>query len=322
MTKKISIIVPVYNAEKTIGRCVEALLNQSYNNIEIILVDDGSKDSSFSICKGYSELDKRVIVVQKRNGGVSSARNLGLDNATGEYVMFCDSDDWVESNWCELLINNYQEDSLTMCGFFSIDNENKRTEVCVEEEIKKISRADYLDTKLLGGFVPWNKIYSARVIKENHLKFPSNLTLGEDKIFVWNYLKAIHGDIICIGKCLVNYVWPQNDSLTVNLPWDYYAQCEDIFYRIIADINQGVVCSSVAKRAFYNDCYLQYERAIRRVLRGKEEKRYQTSNMIMKSEAYQQCCHHTEITSNPVVRAVCRCKNCFGVYLLMCIGKY
>ena len=110
MKELISIIVPVYNAEKTLTRCVEALLGQTYSNIEILLIDDGSKDRSLDICREFARKDPRLKVIYKKNGGVSSARNAGLDTATGTYVMFCDSDDWVESDWCETLLNAYETD--------------------------------------------------------------------------------------------------------------------------------------------------------------------------------------------------------------------
>ena len=93
---KISVIVPVYNVETYQARCVDSILNQSYANLEVILVDDGSKDASGSICDKYAEKDNRIRVIHKENGGLSSARNAGLDVACGEYITFVDSDDWIE----------------------------------------------------------------------------------------------------------------------------------------------------------------------------------------------------------------------------------
>lgn len=101
----ISIIVPVYNSEKTIIRCVDSILQQTYRNFELLLINDGSKDSSGTICDEYAQKDSRIRVLHKANGGVSSARNLGLDNAKGEWITFCDSDDTVMPNW----IDNFNE---------------------------------------------------------------------------------------------------------------------------------------------------------------------------------------------------------------------
>ena len=107
MEKLISIIVPVYNAERTLHRCVTSLVEQIYPNIEILLVNDGSKDASLEMCRGYERQDSRIRVIDKPNGGVSSARNAGLDVARGEYIMFCDSDDWVSPLWCEHMVRNH-----------------------------------------------------------------------------------------------------------------------------------------------------------------------------------------------------------------------
>ena len=100
----ISIIVPVYNVEQYLSRCVNSLVNQTYHNIEIILVDDGSPDRCGEMCDEYAKRDKRVVVIHKSNGGLSDARNKGLDVAKGDYVMFVDSDDWIELETCSIII--------------------------------------------------------------------------------------------------------------------------------------------------------------------------------------------------------------------------
>ena len=95
----ISIIVPIYNAEQYLHRCIDSILHQNYTDFELLLIDDGSKDASGAICDEYAAKDTRVRVFHKENGGVSSARNLGLDNAQGEYITFCDADDYVDQEW-------------------------------------------------------------------------------------------------------------------------------------------------------------------------------------------------------------------------------
>ena len=103
MTPKISVIVPVYNTEKYLRRCIDSVLAQTYQDFELLLIDDGSKDSSGAICDEYAAKDARVRVFHKENGGVSSARNLGLDNARGEWVTFVDSDDYIEKKLSQVL---------------------------------------------------------------------------------------------------------------------------------------------------------------------------------------------------------------------------
>ena len=103
MTDKISVIIPVYNAEKYISDCLESVVRQTYKNLEILLVDDGSKDGSAGICQEWCKKDARIRLLQKENGGVSSARNLGLQEASGEYVTFVDEDDWIGERMLEKL---------------------------------------------------------------------------------------------------------------------------------------------------------------------------------------------------------------------------
>lgn len=110
MSEKISIVVPIYKVEKFLDRCMNSIINQTYKNIEIILVDDGSPDNCPQLCDQYSEIDQRIVVIHKKNGGLSDARNAGLDIATGEFVIFVDSDDYIESDLCEKCIKLFSDD--------------------------------------------------------------------------------------------------------------------------------------------------------------------------------------------------------------------
>lgn len=323
--KKISIIVPVYNAEKTLTRCVDSLLEQNYPNIEIILVDDGSKDHSLSLCRDYAEKYDRICVISKLNNGVSSARNAGLNAATGDYVMFCDSDDWVEPDWCETMVNAYKPGHLVMCGYYC------HKEDCIfgggEENTtqKEIPKEDYLLTMQIGGFAPWNKLYSREIIEAAKIRFPESITLGEDKLFVWRYLCQLTDGIIYCKKPLNHYVWPQGHSLTTNLPEDYYKQCQKIFYEIQRDIENGVACSGRAKKQFYQDSYYQYECAIRRVFQSKSmsiKKKLRLVDEIMKDNGYHICVQCVQLPANKIVRYFCKSGNSMGIYLLFLLGKY
>lgn len=115
--EKLSVIVPIYNAEKHLNRCIQSIINQTYTNIELLLIDDGSKDSSGEICDKYAASDERIRVFHKKNGGVSSARNVGLDNATGYYIAFVDSDDYLMPNAYEILIKNSTANNQPIIGF-------------------------------------------------------------------------------------------------------------------------------------------------------------------------------------------------------------
>lgn len=227
MDELISIIVPVYNAAKSLPRCVRSLTGQTYRNLEILLVNDGSKDDSLAVCRSLAEQDDRIRVIDKPNGGVSSARNAGLDAAAGKYIMFCDSDDWVEPDWCAAMVENCAEDDLTIC-------EIERTNALAQTgkpELEIRERKELLHAPLLMCAV-WNKIYLRSVIESNHLRFPQQLSLGEDFAFVLSYVCAIGGKLRYYHRELYHYDDSNEDSLSRKAP--SLEQC-DSFYRLITD---------------------------------------------------------------------------------------
>lgn len=119
MDPKVSVIVPVYNVEKYLHRCIDSILTQTFTDFEVLLINDGSKDRSGEICDEYAKKDSRVKVFHKENGGVSSARNVGLDNARGDLICFCDSDDFVTKDWLALFVKNIDGYDAVITGFFS-----------------------------------------------------------------------------------------------------------------------------------------------------------------------------------------------------------
>lgn len=323
--EKISIIVPIYNSEKTLIRCVESLLNQTYTDIEVILVDDGSKDHSLEICRSYKNKDSRIQVIHKKNGGVSSARNIGLDAANGTYVMFCDSDDWVEDDWCETMLKSYVPGALVMCGYYC---HHKDYVQCVGEEVKsnRILKENFLLTKPIAGFAPWNKLYYRAEIVKNNIRFPENISLGEDQLFVWRYLCQMNNDIVYCKKPLNHYVWPEGEgqSLTLNLPINYYEQCKVIFSEIAFDIQNGCKCSQEAQTVFYRDSYFQYERAIRRIFQDSEInflKKIKLAHNVMHSDEYKFVVRCDGIFANPIIQLLCKRGSSVGMYIVYKMGK-
>lgn len=226
MDEKISIIVPVYNAEKTLARCIESLQKQTYSNLEILLVNDGSKDSSLEICRCYAQADSRILVIDQPNGGVSSARNAGLDAATGDFVMFCDSDDWVEQDWCSCLHSHHVPGNLTVC---EINREDvpKQEHPLAEQTVE---RKEYLHHFMLM-CSPINKIFSRCIIEENQIRFSRQLSLGEDFVFCLQYLCALDGKVRFVYRGLYNYDTSNDNSLSEKAP--ALAQCE-AFYQAVA----------------------------------------------------------------------------------------
>ena len=211
----ISIIVPVYNVEKYISRCVESLIGQSYKNIEIILVDDGSTDESGMICEQYANEDGRIKIIHKKNGGLSDARNVAIPLSKGEYISFVDSDDWVSKFYIENLYNAITKNhsDIAMSWFENVfDGRNIATEPvdvlekyqCIDKEIclKKLLYQDNVETSA------WGKLYKRRVIEK--LRYPLG-KLYEDIPVTYSAIKS--SSKIAIIKNVDYYYFQRKDSI-------------------------------------------------------------------------------------------------------------
>lgn len=195
MSPKISIIVPVYNAESTLHKCVDSILNQSYKDWELLLIDDGSTDASATICDEYAQLDNRIKVFRKQNGGVSSARNIGLDNAKGEWITFVDSDDYAYENWLDNFIFEIDKDKnvdMVMQGF-KIDKPLDHKDLFCRRSfglnyIGDVDRGVILmDENAMKGYL-WIKIFRSKIIKDHGICFDSRFRFLEDEEFCFRYL--------------------------------------------------------------------------------------------------------------------------------------
>lgn len=165
--EKVTVIVPVYNVEKYLRQCLDSIVNQSYRNLEIILVDDGSPDNCGAICDEYAAKDSRIRVIHQENGGLSAARNAGLDIATGEYIAFVDSDDWVSDVFIETMVSAAEPNSVVMCNFIYWKSENNCSVALDEATVETIGTATFWNRTLGAGCVPytvvWNKLYPRHI---------------------------------------------------------------------------------------------------------------------------------------------------------------
>ncbi len=211
MKKGISIIVPIYNSEKYLNKCIDSLINQTEKNIEIILVNDGSTDNSEEIIKEYK--DKRIKYYKNKNQGIGKTRNFGIEQATGSYIMFVDSDDYIEKNACEKMYNKAVNENLdvVLCDFYKeYDNgniEEIHTNSFNNSSLKENPNiiTDYL--------CPWAKIYDRKMIIDNNIKFVENLKY-EDAPFVIKALCTAK-KIGKIDECLNYYLIHDNSETTV-----------------------------------------------------------------------------------------------------------
>lgn len=239
----ISIIVPVYNCIRILDKCIEAICVQTIEDWELLLVDDGSTDGSDQLCDRFASEDARIHVFHKPNGGVSSARNMGLEHAQGEYVMFCDSDDWVEPEWCEQLYLAAVENPgcLPVCNYYrsapDCETINRKGQCqAIEDRIAKEDFFSLNQYELLG--IPWNKIFRRTILEENHIRFRPNLSLGEDLIFNLDYLHCLTDGFVFVNRPLYHYTIGSLDSLSSK----YYPDLAGIYRKIYLRIKDEL-CS-------------------------------------------------------------------------------
>ena len=180
----LSIIVPVYNTENYLKKCIDSILAQTYTDFELILVDDGSNDQSSSICDGYASKDIRVRVIHKANGGVSSARNAGLDICQGEYVMFVDSDDWIESNFISsFFLEGMDQADVIIGGYTELRTDGKMIHSPRTERLKREEFGQRFEILYSNNFInaPFSKLYKLSTIATK--RFDQGVALGEDFLF-------------------------------------------------------------------------------------------------------------------------------------------
>lgn len=191
--KKLSVIVPIYNVEKYLKRCIDSIVNQTYKNLEIILVDDGSKDKSGNICDEYSNIDKRIKVVHLENGGVSRARNVGINLSTGEYLGFVDSDDYISSEMYENMIHILENHNLDIvsCNAYMVKNNRvigekgtSKLKIYGKNEILPLVLQDYNNTV-------WDKVYKREVF--DGVKFPEGRVFEDNGTahLIFNNVKKV-----------------------------------------------------------------------------------------------------------------------------------
>ncbi|OON97917.1 MAG: hypothetical protein ATN32_05130 [Candidatus Epulonipiscium fishelsonii] len=241
---KVSIIVPVYNVAPYLDKSIRSILNQSLKDIEIILINDGSTDNSLDICKKYAKKDQRIRLINKSNGGVSSARNIGLDISTGNYIGFVDPDDWIDKDMYSIMYEKITEHNcdICLCDYYITDGTRKYK---IKNSLyKKIYKQDELISKIIIPMIsprytiPYDNkrispilctvLYNSKLLKQNNIKFNTNLVRGEDKIF--NIHAIINAkNLVYISKELYYYFKRMNSATHKYYPNNVMKQ----YYKII-----------------------------------------------------------------------------------------
>ena len=274
----VSVIVPAYNCVNSLAYCVHSIQQQTFSDWELILVDDGSTDGSNKLCDKFAAEDNRIRVIHKPNGGVSSARNVGIDAAAGEHITFCDSDDYLESDYLENLVQAAESNpdcGHIWCCFQTVtgyQKENAAPNYISEESVLYYTLKDYMTLhEMWLDTGPWNKLYIAKIIKESGLHFSEDLSLGEDWLFNLAYIAASENDrIAVITKPLYNYMRGNDESLDSK----YRKDLLDIYRRL------NDTCLSYLRKwklpaeqieIFYNSRFYLYEKVLRNTMRAPDK---------------------------------------------------
>jgi len=291
----VSVIVPVYNCEKYISDCLESICSQTYDNLEIIVVNDGSTDDSQSILSKYELRDKRIKLITINNSGVSAARNVGMKYAGGEYISFVDSDDYIGNNMIEKLVMAIESGSyamaivgIKMCYYKNkkvrcIDNIPNVSSVVSEEDFRKEFPALYQCKSYLS---PCAKLYRNSIIREYKLRFRQNVCIGEDMLFNYDYLRVDFSSIV-VKESMYFYRIEKKDSLTQNYTKQRILNNEMLLKESVKFMEEKNVSSMFASIAKY---YLVSSLlVIQRYMKDKKECK-KVINQIVKSRATKYAC--------------------------------
>lgn len=248
MNTLVSIIVPVYNVEKYLERCIQSILEQNYKNLEIILVDDGSTDNSGEICDKYAKEDSRIVVYHKQNGGLSSARNYGIERAHGAFISFIDSDDFVNKRYVEILMDNCGCDNITIC-FNEKVNENAKLDT---EDVGFVEKEELTSDEAIVRFFndniyvsAWGKLYPAAFFSD--IRFPKG-KIYED--YATTYKLYAKAKMITVAKVKCYYYTIRTSSITGKPFSSKNLDMFDVVDDIESHLNRYVPNSDI-REAFY-----------------------------------------------------------------------
>lgn len=223
MDSKVSVIIPVYNAQKYIEQCIKSVIRQTYNSIELIIIDDGSSDNSSKVISPLLSIDRRIKLIHQQNSGPSVARNRGITESTGEYLVFIDSDDVIEETYIEKLFNKISKEKLDLvcCGYIE---QSKYGEVKLNHFWKQkeyLDKNEFIEYVFNGvGGVLWGKIFRRDLIFEHNLRMNPKIHMSEDLIFVLEYSKCIKS-IGVIDEYLYHYNRLNENSISSNITLSY-----------------------------------------------------------------------------------------------------
>ena len=208
---KVSVIVPVYNNETTLKRCIYSIIKQNFKNLEIILINDGSNDKSGEICKMFAKENEKIKYFYKKNGGVSSARNLGIEKSNGQYIFFVDCDDSIDIDVINSLVKNVEKNTLLSTKHKIVKNNHEKI---VNYKKNLYYKDEYIRGILNSSIKGYSQgfLFNSDIIKNNNIKFDINTSYLEDTLFIVNYLNYCDNVKIIDNRCYYNYFIMPNST--------------------------------------------------------------------------------------------------------------
>lgn len=226
---QISVIVPVYNVEKYLTQCIESILSQTYQEFELLLIDDGSEDNSGSICDHYSNIDSRVHVFHKENGGVSSARNMGIEHAKGEWVCFVDSDDWIDKDTFEYITGLWKGADFLQFGYRRTGGTASEYSY-VPSKVLRYSTSVYCTKRIYHSAI-CGYLLKLNIIKKYKISFPNHIKYGEDQAFILKTL-ICSSEIVILDRHFYNYKDREGSAMhaseSISMGKDHLLVIEDL----------------------------------------------------------------------------------------------
>lgn len=245
---KISVIIPIYKAELYLCRCVDSILSQSFTDFELLLIDDGSPDKCAQICDDYMSLDSRVVVYHKENGGVSSARNLGLENSKGEFVIFVDPDDWVDSEMLYELYQNAQTSyaDMIICDYYMQNGDLLQYKSQMPSSLDNQQLLCDLFT-YLHGFC-WNKLVKRECFIKHNIRFPQSISYCEDLYVIAALIKK-GIKVSYVDRAFYHYIKNENSN-SLSKPINGSFEMDAKMFNLFCDLLKGYRAENVFKHIF------------------------------------------------------------------------
>jgi len=266
MKPRVSIIVPVYNTERYLHRCIDSILSQTFLDFELLLIDDGSRDCSGKICDFYSQNDSRIKVFHKRNNGVSSARNFGIKQSSGDYITFIDSDDYVSSDYLDKLIDCRKHCQLSVSGCYLVsDGVDTDCQFGIPGVYNLNEFVSTLDSNLdIAPFrSPWAKLFMSEIIKSNKIFFDEDMTIGEDTCFFFSYL-LLCNNISISNSCTYYWRVPENDISKYSLSFKkfIYHYSEMVSSISLLEVKTSLIMYKARSKYYdyYHELFFEYIR--------------------------------------------------------------